>query len=106
MSRFYWIADHQVYLQELFEINDKKQGKVIIVKGIGGSQIAGEPVEGTIRFKCGWSYAHPLKPMKFHGTNNQVILGRDFMQIFDETLFDWINGRIKIGSDWVWFAAD
>ena len=93
-------------MQELFGINDKKQGKVIIVKGIGGSQIAGEPVEGTIRFKCGWSYAHPLKPMKFHGTNNQVILGRDFMQIFDETLFDWINGRIKIGSDWVWFAAD
>ena len=26
--------------------------------------------------------------------------------MFDETLFDWINGRIKIGSDWVWFAAE
>ena len=28
------------------------------------------------------------------------------MQIFDETLFDWINGRIKIVSDSVWFAAE
>ena len=35
-----------------------------IVKGIGGAQVAGSPVNCKVHFKSGWGYTYPLRPMK------------------------------------------
>ncbi len=77
---------------------------ISVVKGVGGTQKAGKPIDCTISFKSGWSFDHPLKPMDLCDSPNLVLLGSDFMGLFDETLFDWVNGRVRIGTDWVWLA--
>ena len=79
--------------------------KRTIVKGIGGSQVAGNAIECKILFKSGWGYSHPLKPMKLCESPDLIILGQDFMSLFDSTLFDWVKGKVKVGSEWVWFTA-
>ena len=77
---------------------------ISVVKGVGGTQKAGKPVACSIRFNSGWNFDHPLKPMSLPDSPNLVLLGRDFMELFDKTLFDWAEGRVRIGTDWVWLA--
>ena len=76
-----------------------------IEKGIGGPQVAGSPVNCKVHFKSGWDYTYPLRPMKLLEHSNMVLLGADFMSLFDETMFDWVRGRIRVGSEWVWIAS-
>ena len=59
-----------------------------IVKGIGGPQVAGSPVNCKVHFKSEWDYTYPLRPMKLLEHSNMVLLGADFMSLFDETMFD------------------
>ena len=75
----------------------------IQINGIGGIQMAGPPVKCEVKFNSGWNYNHSLKPMTIAQAPNTVILGQDFMSMFDKTSFDWSNGRIKIGNDWIFF---
>ena len=30
-----------------------------------------------------------------------ILLGRNFLEQFKETTFDWINRRVKLGDDWI-----
>ena len=76
-----------------------------LIKGIGGTQLECRPLECSVHFESGWNYTHLLRPMKLRGHTNLILLGEDFMELFDETLFDWVRGRIRIGSEWVWMAA-
>ena len=48
---------------------------------------------------------HPLRPMKLLQHSNMALLGADFMSLFDETMFNWVRGRIRVGSEWVWMAS-
>ncbi len=79
-----------------------------VVRGVGGDVWAGSPQECEIRFGNGWRlYTHPLKPLHMDNSEgNLIILGRDFMQLYDQTLFDWEKGRVKIGGDWVFLANE
>ena len=78
----------------------------IIVKGIEGPQVAGSPVNCKVHFKSGWDYTYPLHPMKLLEHSNMVLLGADFMSLFDETMFDWVRGRIRVGLDGIKFRQE
>ena len=77
-----------------------------LVRGIGGTQEAGEPIKCDMAFDSGWSYTYPLKPMVIPEAQNLVILGQDFMSLFDHTVFNWVEGKIKVGRDWIFLASE
>lgn len=73
------------------------------LNGIGGKQKAGSPVTCDICFDSGWKGHHDLKPTEL-SKPNLVILGRDFMGKYGDTVFNWSNDRVKLGDEWVMTA--
>ena len=72
------------------------------VKGIGGEQEVGSPVECDIKFDALTKvFNHTMKPVIIKGESELVILGRDFLTQFGTTNFDWNDDRIQIGQDWI-----
>ena len=49
---------------------------------------------------------HGLKPTKFPNNPGLVILGTDFMEKFGATKFDWDQGVIKLGDEWVYCTIE
>jgi len=89
-----------VISSDLCDATSDSAGETTVVMGIGGSQVAGKPV--SCKFKIGQTaYTHKLVPISIPGKCNAVILGRDFMSEWGVTQFDWVNGRVKLGEDWV-----
>ena len=73
------------------------------VKGIGGDQEVGSPVECDIKFDALTKiFPHVMKPVIIKGESELVILGRDFLTQFGTTNFDWNDDKIQIGEDWIY----
>ena len=73
------------------------------VKGIGGDQEVGSPVECDIKFDALTKiFHHVMKPVIIKGESELVILGRDFLTQFGTTNFDWNDDKIQIGEDWIY----
>ena len=73
------------------------------VKGIGGEQEVGSPVECDIKFDALTKlFNHTMKPVIIKGESELVILGRDFLTQFGTTNFDWNDDKIQIGQDWIY----
>ena len=97
-------AGISVMSKELFpELVSTKSHKVY---GIGGVEYAGEPVECRILISSTWETKHLVKPMPIPDRENLLILGRDFLQHFGTTEFDWTNQRVRIGEDWVFMVSE
>ena len=86
---------------KLFPEFNFNKGQQTLIKGVGGSQVAGEAVLCEISLESGWSCKHQLKPIHFPEKPRTVLLGRDFMSQYGDTVFDWENGRVKLGEEWV-----
>ena len=76
------------------------------VTGIGGRQVTGCPIPCEIMFDSDEknTYKVPIKPMELKNTKDLVILGRDFLSLFDVTVFDWGQKRIKLGETWIYYV--
>ena len=74
----------------------------VAVKGIGGTARSGNAVPSTVGFSCGLTYQWAVKPIETPDDRPLVILGQDFMSQFGHTLFDWQEGKVRIGKDWIW----
>ena len=76
------------------------------VKGVGGPQAMGKPLECSFTLNCTpeKTFLHTIKPSKIPGEPRLVLLGTDFLTKFDLTLFDWKNQRILMGDTWVYFS--
>ena len=74
--------------------------------GIGGNQTSGPPIKCKIKFNCieDVTYEHELKPVVIEGEKRLVILGRDFLSLFEQTDFDWRNCRVRLGNEWVYWV--
>ena len=72
-----------------------------VVQGIGGAQITKEFIECEIQLDCGWKGIHKIKPTKLPNHPNLVILGRDMLAKYGNTEFNWQNGTIRLGEDWI-----
>ena len=97
-------AGISVMSEELFpEVVSTKSHKV---HGIGGVEYAGEPVECKILISSSWETKHMIKPMPIPDRKNLLILGRDFLQHFGTTEFDWTNQKVRIGEDWIFMVSE
>ena len=97
-------AGISVMSEELFpELVSNKSHKVY---GIGGVEYAGEPVECKILISSTWETKHVIKPMPIPDRKNLLILGRDFLQHFGTTEFDWTNQKVRIGKDWIFMVSE
>lgn len=76
------------------------------VKGVGGPQAIGKPMECSFVLDCApeKTFHHPIKPSKIPGEPRLVLLGTDFLAKFNLTVFDWENKRVLMGDTWVFFA--
>ena len=76
------------------------------VRGVGGSQLIGQPKECSIKFDClpGKWYHHQIHPTTIPGEQSLVLLGTDFLAKFDKTLIDWKKKRISLGNSWVYLT--
>ena len=76
------------------------------VSGIGGSQKAGKLISAKLQFDSlpKQYYDVKLTPVLSH-KDEMVILGRDFLAEFEETLVKWDEAKIKLGDNWV-FQVD
>ena len=76
------------------------------VRGVGGSQLIGQPEECSIKFDClpGKWYHHQVHPTTIPGEQSLVFLGTDFLAKFDKTLIDWKKKRISLGNSWVYLT--
>ena len=97
-------AGVSVMSQELFP--DLSSSKLHKITGIGGMQYAGEPLKCKIYIGSKWETSHLVKPMFIPGKQNLLILGRDFLEHFGTTEFDWTNQRVRIGTDWIFMASE
>ena len=70
------------------------------VMGIGGSQKIAEPVSCIMRFGS-FQGEFKLNPIEMSNKTKCVLLGRNFLEQFKETTFDWINRRVKLGNEWI-----
>ena len=70
------------------------------VSGIGEAQKVGPKTECEIRFACGTEkeYSVLLHATKLDRDRDLIILGRDFLNQFEKTTFDWKNGKICLGD--------
>ena len=75
------------------------------MRGVGGSQLIGQPKECSIKFDClpGKWYHHQIHPTTIPGEQSLVLLGTDFLAKFDKTLIDW-KKRISLGNSWVYLT--
>ena len=94
-------ASVSVISQELCKMDIGQSSGTVM--GIGGQQKVGLPVVACICFPSEFKTEVTLKPIAIAGKNNLIILGRDFLTRFGITQFDWVNNRIKLGNDWVFF---
>ena len=69
-----------------------------LVHGIGGSCKAKESLICTLVLENGWTCQHPIRPTEIPHNPNLVILGRDFLQRFGNTEFDWENQTVRLGD--------
>ena len=68
------------------------------VMGIGGSQTIAEPVSCIMSFGS-FQGEFKLNPIEMSNKTKCILLGRNFLEQFKETTFDWINRRVKLGDD-------
>ena len=76
------------------------------ISGIGGRQRIGPKETYSIRFSCdrNKTYNVLLSPTKLDSNRELIILGRDFLDQFERTEFDWKNSRIRLGDTWLFYA--
>ena len=76
------------------------------IKGVGGKQAIGKPMECSFSLNCAPTkiFQHSIKPSKIPGEPRLVLLGTDFLAKFDMTVFDWENDRVLMGDTWVYYA--
>ena len=76
------------------------------VSGIGGAQKVGPKTECKIRFACDTEkeYSVWLHATKQDRDRDLIILGRDFLNQFENTTFDWKNGKIYLGDTWLFLV--
>ena len=76
------------------------------VSGIGGAQKVGPKTECKIRFACDTEkeYSIWLHATKLDRVLDLIILGRDFLNQFEKTTFDWKNGKIFPGDTWLFLV--
>ena len=67
------------------------------VSGIGGNQLIGPKKKFCIRFTCNQNreYDAWLSPTVLDSNQELVILGRDFLNQFDSTEFDWRKSQVN-----------
>ena len=70
------------------------------VSGIGGNQLIGPKKKFCIRFTCNQNQEYDawLSPTVLDSNQELVILGRDFLNQFDSTEFDWRKSKVYIYS--------
>ena len=83
------------------EFEDSKEHGI---RGVGGPQKSGKPVECSVRFDSlpEKTFSCAVRPTSIKGEFKFVLLGKDFMSRFNLTEFDWLNNRVKLGDDWVY----
>ena len=76
------------------------------VSGIGEAQKVGPKTECEIRFACDTEkeYSVWLHATKLDRDRDLIILGRDFLNQFEKTKFDWKNGKICLGDTWLFLV--
>ena len=76
------------------------------VSRIGEAQKVGPKTECKIRFACDTQkeYSVWLHATKLDGDRDLIILGRDFLNQFEKTIFDWKNGKICLGNTWIFLV--
>ena len=84
-----------------------KPSKKHSLKGVGGPQQSGQPLECVISFNSlpGKEFSCDICPVHIKGENNFLILGKDFMSKFDCTVFDWKHNKVKLGGNWVYLNS-
>ena len=75
------------------------------VSGIGGNQLIGPKKKFCIRFACNQNreYDAWLSPTVLDSNQELVILGRDFLNQFDSTEFDWCKSKVRLGNTWLFY---
>ena len=75
------------------------------VSGIGGNQLIGPKKKFYIRFTCNQNreYDAWLSPTVLDSNQELVILGRDFLNQFDSTEFDWRKSKVRLGNTWLFY---
>ena len=76
------------------------------VSGIGEARKVGPKTECKIRFACDTEkeYSVWLHATKLDRDRDLIILGRDFLNQFEKTTFDWKNGKICLGDTWLFLV--
>ena len=71
------------------------------MQGIGGRQLIGPKKQYNIRFSSDKSQIYKVWLHKTNLSTNQemVILGRDFLNQFSSTEFDWKNSKVRLGRN-------
>ena len=72
-----------------------------VVQGIGGSQKTKEVIRCEINLDCGWRGVHNVKPTRLPSSPHLVILGQDVLSEYGNTEFNWQEGKIRVGDDWI-----
>ena len=80
--------------------------RVKSVSGIGEARKVGPKTEFKIRFACDTEkeYSVWLHATKLDRDRDLIILGRDFLNQFEKTTFDWMNGKICLGDTWLFLV--
>ena len=77
------------------------------VSSIGKAQKVGPKTECEIRFACDTEkeYSVWLHATKLDRDRDLIILGRDFLNQFEKTTFDWKNGKfVQVTHGYSWWA--
>ena len=76
------------------------------VSGIGEARKVGPKTECKIRFACDTEkeYSVWLHATKLDRDRDLIILGRDFLNQFEKTTFDWKNGKNCLGDTWLFLV--
>ena len=77
------------------------------MQGIGGRQLIGPKKQYNIRFSSDKSQIYKVWLHKTNLSTNQemVILGRDFLNQFSSTEFDWKNSKVRLGEKWIFLLS-
>lgn len=83
---------------------DSLKSGIDSVVGVGGRQAIGQRIPCTVIFKSKpeETFDHLLHPMELGRDEDLVILGRDFMEQFHVTQFDWDQKRVNLGPHLIW----
>ena len=84
-----------------------EDGSCTSVQGIGGRQLIGPKKQYNIRFSSDKSQIYKVWLHKTNLSTNQemVILGRDFLNQFSSTEFDWKNSKVRLGEKWIFLLS-